>query len=272
MRAATIRVWIESVGLAVPGLPSWREARATLRGEAELCADDADRGWQSTLLPPNERRRATASVRQAFRAGEDAKATSALDFSRLASVFASSDADMTVLNRMCTALAAPPHALSPTDFHNSVHNAASGYWSIAVRSMAPTTTVAGYDDSFGIGLLEAIGLVPDAEAGVLLIAYDVPAPPPLAAHRSLALPASVALTMTHSRTQRALASLSVTCVTSDTPLSACRSAPLEALRGGNPALRALPLLEALALHTSASLVISAGVGVRVALDVQPVTA
>lgn len=263
-----INVWIESVGLAAPGLASWHDAQSALRGERELRLDDTSGAWQSTLLPANERRRSTASVRQAFRAGEDAKTHSSLDFSRLASVFASSDADMTVLNRMCNALTTPAHALSPTDFHNSVHNAASGYWSIAVQSMAPTTTVAGYDDSFGVGLLEALGLVPDSEEGVLLIAYDVPAPPPLLARRTLATSASVALVLTRSPTAHAMAQLSVTNIAGHTPISVCRSAALEALRCGNPALRALPLLEALALGNPAPLVISAGGGVHLTLEIR----
>ncbi len=70
-------------------------------------------------------------------------------------VFASSDGDGDIVHRLCTALATPAAAVSPTDFHNSVHNAATGYWSIGAHSQAPSTAICAYDGSFSAGLLEA---------------------------------------------------------------------------------------------------------------------
>src|SRR3546814_10360262 len=77
------------------------------------------------------------------------------DAGDLATVFAGSDADMAILQRISAALATPERIVSPTDFHNSVHNAAAGYWGIGTGSRAPSTTLAGYDASFALGLLEA---------------------------------------------------------------------------------------------------------------------
>ncbi len=43
----------------------------------------------------------------------------------------------------------------PTKFHNSVHNAAAGYWTIATGCLKPYTSVSGYYFTYGEGLLEA---------------------------------------------------------------------------------------------------------------------
>src|SRR3546814_8269162 len=86
---------------------------------------------------------------------------------------------MAIRQRISAELATPERIVSPTDFHNSVHNAAAGYWGIGTGSRAPSTTLAGYDASFALGLLEAgLQVVGDRRA-VLLVVFDVPAPEPL---------------------------------------------------------------------------------------------
>jgi hypothetical protein len=244
-----VSTWfIRSVGIAAPGLAGWQASLGILRGEVPYVAA-AETPYAPALLPPNERRRATASVRQAFRAAEDAVNVAGVDARELASVFASSDADMAVLHRICAALAQTPRAISPTDFHNSVHNAASGYWSIAVQSTALTTSLSAYDASFTVGLLEAVGLV-DAQCDVLLVAYDAVAPPPLQAKRPLVLPAGVAVVLSARAGSAPLGQIAI--AASDAPESHCANPALEALRLANPALRALPLFELLAARRAAT--------------------
>jgi Beta-ketoacyl synthase, N-terminal domain len=237
-----IACYIKGAGIAAPGLPGWTAARETLRGTVPYLFA-AETAYAPELLPPNERRRATASVRQAFRAAEDAVMGSGGDARELASVFASSDADMAVLHRICAALAKEPRVISPTDFHNSVHNAASGYWSIAVHSVAPTTTLSAHDASFVVGLIEAAALV-DAQRDVLLVAYDAVAPQPLLGKRPLAVSASVALVLSAQPGSTALGRIDVSL--NAAAETACALAALEPLRVTNPALRALPLFELLA--------------------------
>ena len=237
-----IACYIRGAGIAAPGLPGFPAARDTLRGVAPYVFA-AETAYAPELLPPNERRRATASVRQAFRAAEDAVKGSGRDASALASVFASSDADMAVLHRICAALAQEPRVISPTDFHNSVHNAASGYWSIAVHSMALTTTLSAYDASFAIGLIEAAALVA-AHRDVLLVAYDAVAPQPLLGKRPLAMSAGVALILSADAGGAAFGRIDVSLEAAAE--TACAVAALEPLRVANPALRALPLFELLA--------------------------
>ena len=238
-----IRSYLESVGLAAEGFSGWAAAQPVLRGTEPWRAAAAT-PYVPKLLPANERRRATPAILQAFRASEDALALSARDLTQLATVFASADAEMAVLNRICTALSRSPRLVSPTDFHNSVHNAASGYFGIAIRSMMPATTVAAYDHSFAAGLLEAATLVMTEQCAALLVAYDVMAPAPLWAARPLAASASCALLLSPARSPATLAELTVGLAEGDS--TPCASASLEPLRRACPALRALPLLELLA--------------------------
>ena len=54
-----------------------------------------------------------------------------------------------------------PHTISPTRFHNSVHNAAAGYWTIGAGCMQATTALSAYDATFAEGLLEALAQLAD---------------------------------------------------------------------------------------------------------------
>lgn len=260
-----IACYVESVGLAAPGLANWAIAQAVLCSRAPLRIEP-EPPFAPNLLPPNERRRATATIRQAFRAGEDALSAAAPVVSELATVFACADGDLAVLNRLCTALAKPARQVSPTDFHNSVHNAASGYFSIAIRSMAAATTVAAFDASFAAGLLEAATLATVEGCEVLLIAYDVMAPAPLLASRPLTANGSCALLLTAERTGASLARLGLELGAGAE--SVCADAALEELRRGCPALRSLPLLTKLATRQSGACVLALGAGrmLQVTLD------
>src|SRR5581483_6334579 len=154
LRPRGMKVFVDAIGFAAPGMEDWESARRVLRGEAGY-EPKALSLYQPNLLPPNERRRAAPAVRLAFRIAEDAMRTSSFK----PSVLATSDADTSILHRLCTALAQPQRAVSPTDFHNSVHNAAAGYWSIAAGAKPPSTSLSAYDASFAAGLLEAATFV-----------------------------------------------------------------------------------------------------------------
>jgi hypothetical protein len=251
--------------MAAPGLPGWSASQAVLTGASPYVAT-AETPYAPALLPPNERRRATPSVRLAFRAAEDAVTACGADARALASVFSSSDADMAVLHRICAALAQTPRIISPTDFHNSVHNAASGYWSIGVGSNAPTTTISAYDASFTAGLLESVALARERAGDVLLVAYDATAPQPLAAKRPLAFSAGVALVIGPAHGS-GLGSLEVE-LAGDAE-TRCAAAALEQLRLGNPALRALPLLELLAARRAGTVVLRGTGDMHVAVTFTP---
>jgi len=237
-------VFIDAVGLAAPGLLSWRESRTTLAGEHPWVNAPLP-SHSSSMLPPNERRRATPAIKLAFQAAEDAMQSATMPASSLATVFASSDADLAIIHRICLALTSTPRLISPTDFHNSVHNAAAGYWSIAAGARAPSTTICAHDGSFAAGLLEACLLVQVDDCDALLVAFDLPAPEPLHAKRCIAHPAAVALVLTRRPAAHSIAALN--CAFTTDPETRSANTALESLRLGNPAARALPLLQTLAL-------------------------
>jgi hypothetical protein len=68
-----------------------------------------------------------------------------------------------------------PMAISPTKFHNSVHNAAAGYWTIGTGCMQASTALTAFEHSFAHGLLEAISQASAELQPVLLVAYDIAA-------------------------------------------------------------------------------------------------
>ena len=91
-------------------------------------------------------------------------------------VFASAMGDVQITDYLCRALAGPAPMLSPTRFHNSVHNAASGYWSIGAANRLPGVAVAAQAFTFPAALLEAATLAGCEGGTVALIVHDVPAP------------------------------------------------------------------------------------------------
>ena len=146
--------------------------------------------------------------------------------------------------------------MSPTRFHNSVHNAAAGYWCIAAATHEPSTSLCAHDASFAAGLLESAAQVTVEDAVVALVAYDHPYPEPLNAVRPIAAAFGLALILTPRASDRSLAMLEVAFVSgtaADTPM---QNAELEAMRLGIPAARALPLLAALASGKSAQISIA----------------
>ena len=239
--------YIEAISFVAPGLPDWHHTQAVLRGESSYVSSELA-AYQPNLLPPNERRRASPTVRMAFRIAEELISHSSVAADQLACVFSSADGDLTIAHRICFSLADAARLVSPTDFHNSVHNAAAGYWSIAANAKGPSTAIAAFDHSFAIGLLEAHSMVQIEKQPVMLVVYDVPAPPPLQASRPVAIPAGMGLLLTAAPSANTVAFISMQMV--ECKATHCSDVTLEALRLSNPAARALPLLHALAKHES----------------------
>jgi hypothetical protein len=146
--------------------------------------------------------------------------------------------------------------MSPTRFHNSVHNAAAGYWCIAAESHAPSTSLCAHDASFAAGLLEAATQVTVDDAVVALIAYDHPYPEPMHRVRPITAPFGMALILTPRQSEQSLAAIDMDFVTGTTEESIMQEGELEVLRRGIPAARGLPLLAALAGSKSAEISIA----------------
>jgi hypothetical protein len=179
-----MKVFVDAIGLAAPGLPDWKNSVPVLRGDVEYQPVELER-YKPEHLPANERRRATDLVRMAFRVCEDMLNQRAVSLTECAAVFASSGGDYPIIDQICTALCAPERMVSPTQFHNSVHNSAAGYWSIATASRAPSTSISAYDDSFMAGLVEAASLCAVERLSVILAVYDIKPPEPLQSKRPI---------------------------------------------------------------------------------------
>jgi hypothetical protein len=183
---------IRGIGLWAPGVPAWAQARALIAAGQDWPAADAGRPAPS-LIAANERRRAPETVLLAIAVAEQACADAGIEPAGVASVFVSTYGDLAINHYMCSVLAEDPAQLSPTRFHNSVHNAPSGYWSIATGAMAPTTAIAASRYSFATALLESAAQIRELAAPVLLVAYDGAGQGPMAAMVDSAVPFGCAL-------------------------------------------------------------------------------
>lgn len=239
------------IGIRAPGMPDWTSALPVLCGEQALEKDADLAACRPGLLPANERRRTTPLIRLALQAAEEATQSDRCDRSALATVFASSEGDAEIVDKLCTALTLPGYPVSPTHFHNSVHNAAAGYWSIAAAARRFSTSIAAGDVSFAMGLMEAAGVAALERQPVLLVAYDYPLPPALAGRGYVDRPFAVALLFELNASER-LATLSFSLQTGAAE-AAPLPEPLQPLREANPAAASLPLLRALARGEAARL-------------------
>jgi hypothetical protein len=239
-----MRLYVEGVGLCGPGLEGWGPSAAILTGQADY-APAPENVPVSTLLPPNERRRAPKTVKLALAIGAEACAAAGRDPASLPAIFSSSSGDGETIHDILNVLASTQRELSPTKFHNSVHNAAAGYWGIATGATAASTSLCCYDGSFAAGLLEASVQATASGQAVVLIAYDVPYPAPLFAVRPISATFGVALVLSPVATAAAFAQFAVATQPGVyTPTPAAQG--LEALRQTTPTARSLPLLAALA--------------------------
>ncbi len=256
---------VAGVGLLGPGLAGWSEARKLL-SDPSTYVPTATAIPSPDVLPAVERRRAGKCVRLALAAGLAASADAGRNPRDLAAIFTSSTGDGENLHTICEALASDDREISPTRFHNSVHNAPAGYWGIATGAMHPSDCVAAYDASFAAGLLEAVGRVStDASLDALLIAYDAPYPEPLLSTRPVAGSFAVALVLGADDGKHSGPAISIT--TTAQPFDRMKDARLEAVRSGIPAARSLPLLALLASGRPGKLVLEYLDGLSLSIEV-----
>lgn len=262
-----MKLFVDGVGLCGPGLTDWVQGAPILAGGGVYHPAPVTLA-PSGLLPPAERRRMTETVKLALAVGSEAVVRSGRQTEELPSVFTSSGGDGATIAAILEILASEQREVSPTRFHNSVHNAPSGYWSIATRSRESSTSLCAHDFSFAAGLLEAASLATSVARPVLLVAYDVPYPAVLHAVRPIRSIFGTALLLSPARGGRSLAALtlSIDREAAETPMP---DAGLEALRIGNPAARALPVLAALANGTPRRVTMALMAGNRLTLDVAP---
>jgi hypothetical protein len=123
------------------------------------------------LIPAAIRRRTSETTRIAITAAYEACRQAGLDPKTAPAVFASLGGEIQITDALCRLLPTF-EPLSPTQFHNSVHNTTAGYWTIIQGSQLPVTAIAALDDTFAMGLLEAWTQLQMTAETVLLVCYD----------------------------------------------------------------------------------------------------
>ena len=243
MSQPPLTAWIDGIGLVAPGLPHWAGACDVLAGRSPYVPAPSELAAPA-LLPPAERRRASRVVRVALAAGIAAVEHAGADAARLPAILSASTADGHNCAALCETLASDDPRVSPTRFHNSLHNTPAGYWGIATGAQAASQSICAYDGSFSAGLLEAAVQAHAATRPTLLIAYDAEYPVPLHAARPIPDAAGIGLVLSPVRTSASRARIDLTLA--EAPLTALADPALDALRRAIPALRGLPLLHLLA--------------------------
>lgn len=259
---STLRIYVEGVGLWSPQLADYAALQSLLGGAMPVPPPSRP---AAATLPPNERRRAPESVLLAIEVAGQAVAMSGRDAATLACIFASSHGDQPITDYMCATLAQAPAELSPIRFHNSVHNAPVGYWTIATGCHAPSTAVAAQRASFGAGLLEAASQVLAEQRAVLLVCIDTAGSGPLGEVTGCREPFGCALVLApqHSDATLARLDLQLTPAYPDSPLEE----PLAGWRAGNPSAASLPLLAMLAgVRRRCQLAAAATLGLQIDME------
>jgi hypothetical protein len=182
-------------------------------------------------------------------------------------VFASTHGDLAISDYMCATLVDTPALISPIKFHNSVHNAAAGYWSIGTSSHASYTAISAFHHTFGVGLLETAVQIACEQQPVLYVAFDVESKGALSTMAPSRGLLGVALVLAPVSAARPGGRRLTLRIAADEPSKAtsARSAAA-ALVADNALAPCMPLMEALATDAPATLQLT--LGERTALNIQ----
>jgi hypothetical protein len=154
---------VRGLGLWMPGFPtveSWRERRRVAEAEAP-----------EPRLPARLRRRTSLLVRMVADVAGQACQQAGVSLAGLPVVVGSAFGELGTTMEMLDELETS-REVSPFRFHNSVHNTAVGYLSIAHENRAPCTSLAGGDDTAAMVLQEATALLAFRGGDVLVVVAD----------------------------------------------------------------------------------------------------
>lgn len=241
-------VYINTLSVAAPGLIGLQQAMPVLTGKAQWHSSDFPK-LVPQLLPANERRRTTSYIKLALHVADEAN----ISDKTLPAVFASSNGDFYISNHICNTLTMEPKHISPTQFHNSVHNAPSGYWAIAAKSPAASTSISTGDSTFSSGLLEAVTQVLSEQEDILYVAYDYPATAPLDKFSDMSEAFATAFVLSLNKTADSYANIKLNISHDNSNKSSCINNSLNSLQDSNPIAQSLPFLEALCLKNSTTI-------------------
>jgi len=181
----SVQVSVERWAAWMPGITTRADLRAWAKGEFKT---DDSKTPDMSFLPPNRRRRLSLLSKMALyvahRCSEGEKVATVFcsrygEFSRTLTLFR----EITV-----------GELLSPTAFSQSVHNTASGLFSITNENTCPATAIASCEDTFPTGFLEAAAMVITRRQNkVLLVMADEVPEQPYLEHSEGGIPYAIAL-------------------------------------------------------------------------------
>ena len=259
---------ILGIGLLGPGLKGWPEGSKVLAGRQPYALEDLELP-QPAGLSSRERRRTSPAVRLALAVADEAVKAAGLDPKTLPSIFAWARGDGTVVQRILETLATPERHVSPTQFHNSVHNVAIGYWTIISGSHEPSSSLAAARDTLPAGLLKALAQVHCEARPLLLVFCDSPFPEPLNSVCRVGAPFGFALVLAPGDHKGGIARLAAEYLDAGQVEETRPGIPaLQELWKSNPTARGLPLLERLARREAATLQLAYGRG-RIEVQLEP---
>lgn len=195
-------------------------------------------------IPARERRRAPLSVKLAVEVAGQACEMADVAPSETACVFASAMGDMDITEYMCRTVVSNQPAVSPTKFHNSVHNAPVAYWSISSGITLSSNAVAAGHYSASASLMEAINQCSVEGRPVLWVAQDIATPACFRFMFDSDQPCAFALLLLPSEGKEE-GSLSASLVAGDGNWPGLSGSLLRPLYEGNPSSRILSCLEKL---------------------------
>ena len=248
-----MKAQILSIGLTAPGLVNFENFKSMMLQNQSPDTSKPIEKYSPTFLPPNERRRTTATIKLALKTAEEAL----FDFqqrypqadSKLPVLFVSKDGDTLISAKMCQVVSEEEPMISPTQFHNSVHNAPAGYWMIGQKNQAPASAISVGDYAIANGLLEATLQSQTYQKPVLMVIYDLPLdeliPTNDSQNTTIPFAFSMILDASDSSQHTDYPALDLT-ITQQAPTLTSANNPYSGL----PAAEAYPLLQSLALFSS----------------------
>jgi hypothetical protein len=214
----------------------------------------ANAGVDVSILEPMVRRRTSIATRVAITAARRACVAAKVG-NKWPAIFVSSVGEMQVTDKLCRAITQQDYPLSPTLFHNSVHNTAAGYWSMATGSMASMQAMGALNDGLALGLLEAWCQLQTITERVLLVVYDEVMPEQLLPDYTWKA-CAFALLLDREVHDHPLIHRPIQATVPDP------ARPITDFSVNNPAMAALPLFQALQQATSGQQQITLSSGAR----------
>ena len=159
-----LTAYLRGVGLWAPGFSSFAEwvtaSRETGVAPSLVLAEGQAGGRPAAeLLHPRLRRRTSVLTRASVTALEAAVREGGADLASVRFVLVSSFGEIETTVELLAQLADPQGPVSPTKFHNSVHNTATGYMSIASGNHREATALAGGPHNLEIAMLSLFRVV-----------------------------------------------------------------------------------------------------------------